>query len=319
MEHGLESESLPPELRALVDFLDADDRPAAILRAPLDAKDVGLVYQNTAFRTPDEFNDLVHAISRSIAQDDAWHELQGRSILDGGTWELRRACDHWVAIATSHTAILKSRTGSEVSTVASNTVNYEHVPTDFSGKPCLDWTRVEVPGMSPWIQFLRSFQWSTTALGAMDSWPDILRQYILSIMSNPNPRLIVWGDHQSFVYNEACVPLFGAKHPDCMGQSVAAVFAEAWDAVGPVIDAAYKGHVTKLDQFGPLPIERYGFLESTWWDFTLLPMYGEDGAVSQPRPTLLADRRSLQTIALPGYHIVERAADCFCYLVLRIY
>lgn len=47
--------------------------------------------------------------------------------------------------------------------------------------------------------------------------------------------LIMWGADLAMIYNDAFVPILGAKHP-ALGQSCAVVWADAWPVVGAMID-----------------------------------------------------------------------------------
>lgn len=49
-----------------------------------------------------------------------------------------------------------------------------------------------------------------------------------------------YGDNYIALYNEACVPIIGVKHPQALGRPVSVAFAEAWVAVKPLIDNAYR-------------------------------------------------------------------------------
>lgn len=145
----------------------------------------------------------------------------------------------------------------------------------------VDWTRFDVPDLSPWIRFIRDYDWASTALGAMEAWPAELRQNVFSIMQNNQPRLLVWGEHGVFIYNEACVPIFGDKHPSSLGSPWYVAWAELQDSVGPIIKAAYAGKTTTVERM-PIEIVRgIGGLsyEQTYFDFSLLPIMDRHGRV----------------------------------------
>ncbi|KAF2217047.1 hypothetical protein CERZMDRAFT_55660 [Cercospora zeae-maydis SCOH1-5] len=96
------------------------------------------------------------------------------------------------------------------------------------------------------------------------------------MMSNPQPRLLVWGEDMALIYNEHVVPVLGAKHPSCLGQNARNVLAESWSEVVSVVEAAYDGEVQSVHCF-PLPILRHGFLEECYFSFTALPVIDGDG------------------------------------------
>lgn len=83
-----------------------------------------------------------------------------------------------------------------------------------------DWTRLPLSDNLPrHIQFARSVDWSSTALGPIEFWPTDLRQMCNLIMASPHPAAMYWGDDLVAIYNEAYVLLAGQKHPRLMGQS----------------------------------------------------------------------------------------------------
>lgn len=293
---------LPQELHIIADFLAVDDRLAAILHAPKDGRDVEsqlkLKWRNEAFErlsNPNaEIEDLQNAVARSLPVGSDLATLHGR-LLAGGRWHTRVSKHRGLGDYCIVTASDKIQSLGQVQRASKSSSPPAIAHSADNGAPAgaispvrstatssqskstlLDWTRHDVPGLSAYAQFFKDFDWSHTSLGPIASWPDVLRRSVLFMIANPNPRLIIWGDGMNFLYNEACVPLFGAKHPGCLGHPVKEGFAEAWEQVQWVIDAGYRGEVTKLSQF-PLPIQRRGYLEVTYWDFTTLPIIDGHG------------------------------------------
>ncbi|KAK4494259.1 hypothetical protein PRZ48_014557 [Zasmidium cellare] len=291
---------LPTELRALADFLSVDSSPTTILRVPaLENEQYETVYCNEAFHdlpSPEkELQDLQDALKRTLALDRDLQVLHNRH-LSGARWQTRISKRYCIATAVVGRAHIVDQqpfkldaAGVEVHNTGHSNgnghskLNGGHVNGEGLGdsdnepvKRCLDWTRSDTPSVSPWIDFVRSVDWASTAVGPMHSWPMQLRQYVMAIMVNPNPRILVWGTEWVFFYNEACVQLFGKKHPECMGQHTSVAFAEAWPEIEPLIGTAYRGETLKVDR-ALMSIERNGFLEETYWDFTLLPVLSLDG------------------------------------------
>jgi len=96
-------------------------------------------------------------------------------------------------------------------------------------EPSFDWTRIPVSDNMPrHIQFARSIDWASTALGPIELWPADLRQMCNLIMASPHPAAMYWGDDLIAIYNEAYILLAGQKHPQLMGQS----YSEAWAEIG---------------------------------------------------------------------------------------
>ncbi len=60
---------------------------------------------------------------------------------------------------------------------------------------------------------VRSIDWSKTALGAVDGWPQSLRTSVSICLNSRFPMLIWWGPELVKIYNDAYVPILGTKHP----------------------------------------------------------------------------------------------------------
>lgn len=163
----------------------------------------------------------------------------------------------------------------------------------------LDWTRHEVSNASSFVKFLRQFDWSKTPLGAMSTWSTSLRLHFTSIIAHPEPRGLFWGPDQILLYNEACTPLIGKKHPAAMGQHVS-TFGDFFEKAAPAIAMAMEeGRVTSVTNL-PITMDRHESLsaEESFWSFDLVPVCGEDGTangvlntLSETTSVVVAERR----------------------------
>lgn len=146
--------------------------------------------------------------------------------------------------------------------------------------PFFDWTRLPLSASLPrHIQFARSIEWSATPLGPIEYWSNDLRAMCNLIMASPHPAAMYWGEELVAIYNEAYIGLAGQKHPTLMGQSYKVAWAEIWDDVKDVFaNARITGQATMKDD-DCLFIERSGFLEETYFSWSIIPMVGEDGTV----------------------------------------
>lgn len=114
-----------------------------------------------------------------------------------------------------------------------------------------DWTRiVDTSSMPPHLQFTRSRNWEATPLGPIEGWSPDLRTMSNMIMGSPHPAAMYWGTEYTAIYNEAYLDLAGNKHPKLMGQSYTEAWAEIWDEIKPVFDAAWNhGQVSIISSF----------------------------------------------------------------------
>lgn len=256
---------LPPELSALAAYLEVDRKPAAIVRVISNAvtpqKNEEPVYWNGSWkRLQDprkEITDLHAAVQQTLESSSHISVLHGRTI-GNGRWESRIWGDYCIAVAEEGASSLK---------VAED----KKQTTNGHMQPCLDWTQCATPSMSPWQQYIRSVDWASTNFGPMRDWPPLLRQQVVIIMANPNPRLIIWGPKMSLIYNEACVQLFGKDHPEAMGHDAIDPHSHSWHTLRPLVEEGYRGQSLQQQNLY-LEIQRCGHTQETYWDATVLPI-----------------------------------------------
>jgi len=128
-------------------------------------------------------------------------------------------------------------------------------------------------------ELIRSIDWSKTLLGSPDLWPQSLRSS-LSICLNSNfPIAIYWGKEKILLYNDAWSPIPGTKHPRAMGLTAKEVWPEIWDSIGPLFEEVFTTGKPAGSKDGLLPMQRHGYTEECYFDFTFTPVYGNGGKV----------------------------------------
>lgn len=143
-----------------------------------------------------------------------------------------------------------------------------------------DWTRIAIsPDLPPHIQFARSVDWASTPLGPIEDWPADLRTMSNMIMGSPHAAAMYWGPEYIAIYNEAYIMLAGQKHPSFMGLSYTDAWAEIWDEIKPVFDSAWNSGQATMKHDDKLFINRNGFLEETFFNWSIVPLVGGDGSV----------------------------------------
>lgn len=146
-----------------------------------------------------------------------------------------------------------------------------------------DWTRLaDSPTLPRHIQFAKSIDWASTSLGPIEAWSSELRSMCNLIMASPHPAAMYWGSDYIAIYNEAYIYLAGQKHPQLMGQSYMVAWAEIWDSVKDVFARATSTGESTMKEDDCLFIQRAetdGSLEEAWFDWSIIPLVGGDGAV----------------------------------------
>ncbi|QHJ00250.1 PAS domain-containing protein [Xylophilus rhododendri] len=161
---------------------------------------------------------------------------------------------------------------------------------------------------------VRQFDWSQTSLGAIETWPACLRIACDMILASHFPKCLLWGPDRITIYNDAFRPILGQK-PEALGRSFADVWHEAWDTLEPVVDRAYAGEATYIEDF-PLPVNRSGFMEEAFFTFCYSPVRDETGQVQGMVDTVIettgkvaAQRQLSQFAEGLSRQVAERTAD----------
>jgi PAS domain S-box-containing protein len=119
---------------------------------------------------------------------------------------------------------------------------------------------------------LSEVDWLQTPLGAPAAWPGPLRT-MLELMLNSNAAMfLVWGPERTFLYNDAYLPVLGAKHPHALARPMEESWGEVWQQVGPLLAQAYQGESLHFARY-PFSIMRDGGIEEAWFDFSYTPVY----------------------------------------------
>lgn len=125
----------------------------------------------------------------------------------------------------------------------------------------------------------RAKDWSKTAIGTVEFWPQSLRTTLGILLNSKFPMFLFWGPDHICFYNDAYRPSLGndGKHPAILGEKGADYWPEIWDFIKPLIDQVLnKGEATwHEDQL--LPIYRNGKMEDVYWTFSYSPVNDENG------------------------------------------
>ncbi|MCM8732387.1 sensor histidine kinase [Hephaestia sp. GCM10023244] len=123
-----------------------------------------------------------------------------------------------------------------------------------------------------------AFDWTTTPLGPRANWPSELKIAVRQMLDSSFPKAVVWGKNLTTIHNDAFLSILGAK-PDALGRSFADIWSEVWETIGPMVERAYAGIPTYIEDF-PLTIERSGPEERAWFTFCYSPLRMADGSVT---------------------------------------
>ena len=135
-----------------------------------------------------------------------------------------------------------------------------------------------ITGDSEMARRIRAFAWANTPLGSLEDWSDTLLATANLMLHSPFPTILSWGAEMVFLYNDAAISTLTLKHPSALGGLYREVFHEAWDLVGPDLEAClFRGETAVRDNMF-IPVLINGALEDHYWSYSLIPVY-EDGRI----------------------------------------
>ncbi len=129
----------------------------------------------------------------------------------------------------------------------------------------------------PMADKVRGHDWAATPLGAIETWPAVLRIAVDMLLASAFPKCLFWGPDLIAIYNDAYVPLLGNK-PESLGEPFLVTWPEAWDQMKPIIDRAWAGEATFIEDH-LIPLDRFGKVEDAWFTFCYSPVRDAGGHV----------------------------------------
>jgi hypothetical protein len=123
---------------------------------------------------------------------------------------------------------------------------------------------------------IRALDWGATPLGLVAGWPAALRATLRIILANGFPHILWWGPQYIQFYNDAYIPVLGAKHPDkALGLPGSQCWPEIWHVIGPLIERPFHGGPPAWDEDILLEVERHGFTEESHFTIAYSPVPDE--------------------------------------------
>lgn len=207
---------------------------------------------------------------RSVLSALTWRELQCIFILRPvdtvGQWNISSAIIDLLMISSIELvhSFLRSKKEVVFMNQGNNSDSFAH---------CL--------GPSEMARVVQETDWSTTSIGAIETWPASLRIPASSMMHSRSPMFIAWGDRLTFLFNDAYRPILGNKAADprkAMGKPFAELWPEIWRDISPLIDIALSGQGAWSEDM-PRPVQRGALPEENYFTFSYSPILDDAGKV----------------------------------------
>lgn len=127
---------------------------------------------------------------------------------------------------------------------------------------------------------ISAFDWPSTPLGPMESWPAPLRLALNLAEHSAFPTSIYWGPEFRLLYNDAWAPIPADRHPWALGRAAEEVWADIWQVIGPQFRQVWETGegLSAFEQM--LPMVRDGVPQETYWNYSLTPIVDESGNVA---------------------------------------
>ena len=132
---------------------------------------------------------------------------------------------------------------------------------------------------SEMVARVREYDWRSTSLGTIQTWPQSLRMAVGMCLNSRFPMFVWWGPDLINVYNDAYAPILGDKHPSALGRPAREVWPEIWHVVGPQAEAVMTHAEATWNERVPLSMERHGYAEQTYFTWSYSPIFTEAGEV----------------------------------------
>ena len=123
---------------------------------------------------------------------------------------------------------------------------------------------------------MRSRDWSATALGPVQEWPDNLKAPLRLMLASSQPAFIWWGPELVHLHNDGCARLFGRRRS--FGKPAAQIREEIWDAIGADVCAVLDTNAATLVKERRVIVARNGHGRELYCTFSLTPIRDEWGS-----------------------------------------
>jgi PAS domain S-box-containing protein len=174
------------------------------------------------------------------------------------------------------------------------------------------------------IKLAKTTDWAATSLGPIEDWPYELRVLSNLVMGSPHPATLYWGPEYICIYNAAYTEIASKRHPKIMGMKNMEAWPEIVEEVAPVFKSAWESGQATMKHDNHLFLNRNGYLEETFFSWSLVPVIGGDGqVVGLYSPAFENTRRKInERRMLTLREIGERTAtattvSCFWQLVQK--
>ncbi|MBY3179530.1 PAS domain S-box protein [Rhizobium leguminosarum] len=136
-----------------------------------------------------------------------------------------------------------------------------------------------VPDQGELAALIRRYDWASTSLGPVSSWPIQLRCAVDIALPSRAQIVMFCGPDFIAIYNDAYARTIGTKHPAALGRPAKENWAELWDDLEPLLRKVLETGETVFAKDRPFYIERHNKPETVYFDISYSPVFDENGRV----------------------------------------
>ena len=126
---------------------------------------------------------------------------------------------------------------------------------------------------------MQARDWSTSPFGHPDTWPQSLISSVSICLSTRFPTAVYWGPDYLLLYNDAWIPLEGARHPTALGKPAREVRLHWEECLRPSFDRAFREGESTSAKRQFFASQRNGYIEECYFDYGISPIRGEQDRI----------------------------------------
>ncbi|WP_244497942.1 ATP-binding protein [Aureimonas sp. AU40] len=124
---------------------------------------------------------------------------------------------------------------------------------------------------------VRETDWSASALGAYETWPQSLRSSLSLVLNAKGIAALYWGPEQWLLYNDAYGAALGDRHPLAFSRPMPEVLTDIAPVLGPQVAEVLRTGAGFAIENLAMTMRRHDRDELTAWTYSFSPVQGEDG------------------------------------------
>ena len=133
-------------------------------------------------------------------------------------------------------------------------------------------------GRGEMAERIRTFNWASTPLGPILSWPQSLKTAVEVMLGSGFPASMQWGQEAILLYNDANARILGSLHPAALGRPIFEALPARRPSWEPVLRRVLTGESVVFGEQCRF-IHEDGVEREIWVDRAASPIRGETGAV----------------------------------------